>query len=118
MSIDYSLFLLSRFAEEVHAGHGAARAVEIMLVTSGHTVAVSGGTLVLCFLGMLLMPVHTIQTMGLAAAITVVYAASQVERAVELVPQPASLASWGRLEPCSPGPPGRRDTLGKSRRAA
>ena len=37
--------------------------------------AVSGGTLVLCFLGMLLMPVHTIQTMGLAAAITVVYAA-------------------------------------------
>ena len=74
MSIDYSLFLLSRFSEEVHAGHGAARAVEVMLATSGHTVAVSGSTLTLCFLGMLLMPVHTIQTMGLAAAITVVYA--------------------------------------------
>ena len=63
----------------MQAGHGAARAVEIMLSTSGHTVAVSGGTLVLCFLGMLLMPVHTIQTMGLAAAITVIYAAPQVE---------------------------------------
>ena len=99
MSIDYSLFLLSRFAEEVHAGHGAARSVEIMLATSGHTVAVSGGTLVLCFLGMLLMPVHTIQTMGLAAAVTVVYAAPRVEAGVTLLlPQPrARLLSWGRL---------------------
>ena len=79
-------------------------------------VAVSGGTLVLCFLGMLLMPVHTIQTMGLAAAITVVYAAPQVERAV-MLPQPARLASWGRLSPSSPGPPGRRDALEKSRQA-
>ena len=79
MSIDYSLFLLSRFAEEVQAGHGAARAVEIMLATSGHTVAVSGGTLTLCFLGMILMPVHAIQTMGLAAAITVVYAPPHVD---------------------------------------
>ena len=96
MSIDYSLFLLSRFAEEVHAGHGAARSVEIMLATSGHTVAVSGGTLVLCFLGMLLMPVHTIQTMGLAAAVTVVYAAPQVEAGVTLLlPQPRSPALLG-----------------------
>ena len=96
MSIDYSLFLLSRFAEEVHAGHGAARSVEIMLATSGHTVAVSGGTLVLCFLGMLLMPVHTIQTMGLAAAVTVVYAAPRVEAGVTLLlPQPRSPALLG-----------------------
>lgn len=96
MSIDYSLFLLSRFAEEVHAGHGAARSVEIMLATSGHTVAVSGGTLVLCFLGMLLMPVHTIQTMGLAAAVTVVYAAPRVQAGVTLlVPQPRSPALLG-----------------------
>ena len=93
MSIDYSLFLLSRFAEEVQAGHGAARAVEIMLATSGHTVAVSGGTLTLCFLGMILMPVHAIQTMGLAAAITVVYAPPHVDTG----PGGATALAWPPL---------------------
>jgi len=41
------------------------------LKTSGHTVLISGSTLCLCFLGMLLIPVSTISTMGVAAAATV-----------------------------------------------
>ena len=45
-----------------------------MLHTSGHTVLVSGTTLGLCFLGMLLIPVSTIASMGLAAAVTVLFA--------------------------------------------
>eukprot|EP00966_Prymnesium_polylepis_P095373 2209344-Prymnesium_polylepis.1 len=46
LSIDYSLFLLSRFAEEVAVHHQPVpKAVDIMLATSGHTVLVSGTTL-------------------------------------------------------------------------
>ena len=44
------------------AGRSAEAAVEVMLATSGRTVAVSGGTLALCFLGMLIMPVSAIPT--------------------------------------------------------
>jgi uncharacterized membrane protein YdfJ with MMPL/SSD domain len=74
LSIDYSLFLLSRFGEEVRAGASLEEALIITLQTSGHTVLISGSTLCLCFLGMLLIPVSTISTMGVAAASTVVFA--------------------------------------------
>ena len=74
MSIDYSLFLLSRFTEEIKHGRTPELAVEIMLGTSGHTVLVSGGTLALCFLGMLIAPIAMIQSMGISAAITTVFA--------------------------------------------
>jgi len=74
MSIDYSLFLLSRFDTELHAkGRTFDAAVLTMLETSGHTVLVSGLTLCLCFLGMLLIPVQTIASMGISAAVTVFF---------------------------------------------
>ena len=75
MSIDYSLFLLSRFNVEVHVQRrDFKRALQLTLETSGHTVLVSGSTLCLCFLGMLLIPVSSIRSMGIAAALTVVFA--------------------------------------------
>mmetsp|Transcript_15963 Transcript_15963/g.50817 ORF Transcript_15963/g.50817 Transcript_15963/m.50817 type:complete len:997 (+) Transcript_15963:56-3046(+) len=74
LSIDYSLFLLTRFGEEVQAGASLEEALVVTLQTSGHTVLISGSTLFLCFLGMLLIPVSTISTMGIAAASTVVFA--------------------------------------------
>jgi hypothetical protein len=77
MTIDYSLFLLTRFNLEVHTrGRPVREAVVTMLETSGHTVLVSGTTLCLCFLGMLLIPVTTIGSMGLAAGFTVLFAIS------------------------------------------
>ena len=110
MSIDYSLFLLSRFHDELHARRvpyrQAVRAlphtptstphaavclpspaprpsrpcrrrdpqVVTMLAMSGHTVLVSGMALTLCFLGLLLVPVSTIASMGISAAVTVLFA--------------------------------------------
>jgi len=74
MSIDYSLFILTRFGEEKRAGASVKQALLVTLQTSGHTVFISGSTLCLCFLGMLLIPVSTISTMGLAAAFTVLFA--------------------------------------------
>jgi uncharacterized membrane protein YdfJ with MMPL/SSD domain len=51
LGIDYSLFLLSRFREELLAGEHPQRAVANMLATSGHTIVVSGVTLIGCFAG-------------------------------------------------------------------
>mmetsp|Transcript_66403 Transcript_66403/g.110398 ORF Transcript_66403/g.110398 Transcript_66403/m.110398 type:complete len:867 (+) Transcript_66403:140-2740(+) len=74
MSVDYSLFILTRFVEELRSGSSVPTALEVSLDSSGHTVLVSGATLTLCFCGMLLVPVSLISSMGLAAAITVFFA--------------------------------------------
>jgi len=86
-SIDYSLFLLSRFREELpaqvegQAGGGTAyaisaeqaeQALDQALHYAGHTVLVSGSTLALCFFGLLFFPISLISTLGLATGLTVV----------------------------------------------
>ena len=45
VSIDYSLFILSRYREEIMQGLQVGAAVEQSLGTAGHTVLVSGTTL-------------------------------------------------------------------------
>lgn len=57
MSVDYSLFLLTRYREELY-DHGPDNdaAVRAMLNTAGHTIAISGPTLIFCFLGLTILP--------------------------------------------------------------
>jgi uncharacterized membrane protein YdfJ with MMPL/SSD domain len=71
MSIDYSLFILTRFQREVGNGCSAEAALIITLRTSGRIVVVSGMTLFLCFLAMLCFPVSFISSMGVGASVTV-----------------------------------------------
>ncbi|QTD99814.1 MMPL family transporter [Streptomyces cyanogenus] len=54
VSIDYSLFYLRREREERAAGRTVAEALRITAKTSGHVVAVSGVTVMLCVSGLLL----------------------------------------------------------------
>lgn len=68
MSIDYSLFLLSRLVEEVQSGVEMDEAIPSMLDNAGHTITVSGGTLVICFLGMLFFPMAMLQSVGIGAS--------------------------------------------------
>jgi hypothetical protein len=74
-SIDYSLFLLARFREELPVGVATAadveRAVEVALRTAGGTVGVSGATLALCFFGLCFLPIAMISTLGLAGGVTI-----------------------------------------------
>ncbi len=51
MNIDYSLFILSRFRDEIYAERSVRRAIYISMSTAGHVVLMSGSTLFLCFLG-------------------------------------------------------------------
>lgn len=70
LSIDYSLFLLSRFREELINGSSVPEAVVRMLSNAGHVIIVSGLTLTMCFLGNLFFPTAFLNTIGIAAATT------------------------------------------------
>jgi len=70
MSIDYSLFLLSRFREEIESGRAVPKAVERMMGAAGHTVLISGTTLALCFGGITFLPLQMLRTMGIGAGAT------------------------------------------------
>eukprot|EP00928_Gymnodinium_smaydae_P001552 TRINITY_DN10565_c0_g1_i1.p1 TRINITY_DN10565_c0_g1~~TRINITY_DN10565_c0_g1_i1.p1 ORF type:complete len:1067 (+),score=186.17 TRINITY_DN10565_c0_g1_i1:98-3202(+) len=74
MSIDYSLFLLTRFNEEVTDGLPVRAAVVVMLGTSGRIVLLSGLTLLLCFTSLLIFPGDLVSSMGVGAAVAVLTA--------------------------------------------
>ena len=69
MSIDYALFLLSRFKEELNKGATVRKAVEEMLRHSGKIVLSSGIILLLCFASMLFFSLSFIYTVGISAAL-------------------------------------------------
>ena len=69
MSFDYSLFMLSRFMEEVGNGRTVDDAILHMVDGAGHTITISGGILICCFLTMLVFPLSLLQTTGLGAAV-------------------------------------------------
>ena len=54
--IDYALFVVSRFREELAAGHDTAEAVRRTIATAGRTVVVSGLTVALALSSLLLFP--------------------------------------------------------------
>ena len=75
LSIDYSLFLLGRYREELQLNHKEHdQSVVQMLRHAGHVVFVSNTTLTLCFLGNLFFSSILLATIGIAAAATCVCA--------------------------------------------
>ena len=91
-SIDYSLFLLSRFREEIERGRRPVAAVELMMGAAGHTVLVSGATLSFCFVGLAAFPIEMLTTMGLGAGATTVLSV-----AVNLTLTPSCLLTFPRF---------------------
>src|SRR6201999_4026747 len=53
VGVDYSLFYLRRYREELRAGRDPATALRITARTSGHVVVVSGTMVILCLCGLL-----------------------------------------------------------------
>ncbi|MCG3259754.1 MAG: MMPL family transporter [Candidatus Heimdallarchaeota archaeon] len=72
LSIDYSLFLLSRYREEIMKNKSVSESVLLMSKHAGHTITVSGLTLAVTFLGLVFFPLQLLSTIGLGAAITIV----------------------------------------------
>jgi RND superfamily putative drug exporter len=91
VAIDYSLFVVSRFRRELHAGQETGEALRTALASAGTAVVFSGGTVVVSLAGLFLVDVNAIRSMAAGAIIVVAVA---VLTAITLLP--ALLAIAGR----------------------
>jgi RND superfamily putative drug exporter len=71
LAIDYSLFVVSRFREELRRGRTVAEAVERSVATAGKAVTFSGIAVAIGLSGLLLFEAPAIRSIGLAGAIVV-----------------------------------------------
>ncbi len=90
VGIDYSLFIISRFREELDKGSSVQDAVAKAGDTAGRTVLFSGLTVVIALCGMFIIPMGFFQSLGLGAILVVI-----VEMAATLTLLPAILALLG-----------------------
>jgi trehalose monomycolate/heme transporter len=117
LGIDYGLFLVSRFREELHRQDSVEDAVARTVATAGRTVAVSGITVAMALASLMLFPEDFLRSMGyggvatvlvdMLAALTVMPAllavlgpkvnALRIRRAVQRPPVPEGQGSWYRL---------------------
>jgi putative drug exporter of the RND superfamily len=71
VGIDYALFIVTRFRENLHAGHDIERSTVIAMDTAGRAVLFAGTTVVISLLGMLLMNVTFISGLAIGTAAVV-----------------------------------------------
>jgi uncharacterized membrane protein YdfJ with MMPL/SSD domain len=91
MAVDYSLFVVSRFREELANGRDVPAAIRATVATAGRTVVVSGLTIVLALSSLLIFPQPFLGGMaigGMAAVLVAMLAALTV--------LPAALSLLGR----------------------
>lgn len=91
LGIDYSLFLVSRFREELARGESVERAVAWSVATAGRAVMYSGATVIIGMLALLTFDITALRSMGLAGALVV---ALSVLAALTLLP--ALLGALGK----------------------
>ncbi|MFC3494641.1 MMPL family transporter [Glycomyces rhizosphaerae] len=71
VGIDYSLFYLRRFREERAAGSDTAAALRTTARTSGHVVAASGLTVIVCMAGLLITGIDVLNGLALGTVLVV-----------------------------------------------
>jgi RND superfamily putative drug exporter len=78
VGIDYALLIVTRYREQLHAGHDVRQSITIAIDTAGRSVLFAGITVVISLLGMLLMGVRFIQglSVGAASVVAITVAAS------------------------------------------
>ena len=91
LAVDYSLFILMRFREELRAGRQHSEAVDAAMATSGLAVVLSGMTVVASLTAMYVINTPALQSMATGAILAVAVA---MLTAATLTP--AALATFGR----------------------
>ena len=71
LAIDYSLFIVSRYREELRRGRTVGEAVERAVATAGKAVAFSGIAVAIGLSGLLLFAAPAIRSIGIAGALVV-----------------------------------------------
>ena len=90
LAIDYGLFIVTRFREELHRQPTVEDAVARTVATAGRTVAVSGVTVAVALTSLMLFPENFLQSMGYGGVATVA-----VDMLAALTVLPALLAVLG-----------------------
>ncbi len=83
LGIDYSLFIVSRFREELRGGRDVREAVALALATAGQSVLFSGATVFVGLLALISFPTLALRSLGIAGALVV---AISVVTALGLLP--------------------------------
>ena len=91
LAIDYSLFVVSRYREELRAGHEPAVAVQRTVRTAGRTVAFSAVTVAASLCALLVFPLSFLRSFAYAGV-----AVAFLAGAFSVVVLPAILAALGR----------------------
>ena len=91
LAVDYSLFILMRFREELRAGRDPEQAADAAMATSGLAVLLSGLTVIASLTGIYLIRTPVLQSMATGAILAVAVA---VLTSATLIP--AVLATFGR----------------------
>jgi uncharacterized membrane protein YdfJ with MMPL/SSD domain len=74
VGIDYALFIVFRFRDELHAGTEVREAVARAMATSGSAVVFAGTTVIIALLSLLVARVPLIGAMGYSSAVAVLVA--------------------------------------------
>jgi RND superfamily putative drug exporter len=90
IAIDYSLLLVTRWREEREAGRSNEDAILAAGPTAGRAVALSGATVAVGLLSLVLLPVPFLRSLGVSGMVIPVVA---IAASVTLLP--AILAAWG-----------------------
>ena len=90
LGIDYSLLIVNRFREELHAGKSVDEAIKRTVATAGKTVFYSGLTIVITLASLMLFPLMFLKSFGYAGVTVVIMAVLG-----SLVALPALLAILG-----------------------
>src|SRR5215470_17496059 len=91
VAIDYSLLLVTRWREELAAGHARAEAVSRAMATAGRSVTFSGITVAIGLLSLIVLPVPVLRSIGIGGMIV-----PAVSVAVTLTLLPVLLATVAR----------------------
>jgi RND superfamily putative drug exporter len=108
VGIDYALFIVTRFRQELHSGASVEEAIKTAIITSGRAVLFAGIIVCIALLGLFTVQVSFLYGVAIAAALSVL-----VTMAAAITLLPALLSMMGhRIDRLSL--PGRRSKIHNS----
>lgn len=107
LAIDYTLFLVTRFREELARSGPGTTAIRATMTSAGRTIVFSAATVAAALATLVVFPLNFLQSMGIAGAAVAVVAA-----VASLTVTPALLALWGAKLAVRPRRRARAETQG------
>jgi len=116
LAVDYSLFLVWRFREELRQDASTERALRVTLATTGRTVLFSASTVAAALASLTVFPQRFLVSMGLGGAVVAIVAAASallivpsllvlLSRRISRVRPPERSGAWYRLARAVTGRP-------------